>query len=182
MKSSSEPLSVKPAETDAQPQVSFTFERLFSEYQQPILSYLYRLLGDAPLAEELTQDVFVRAYHALPGLKADANCRAWLYRIATNAAYDQFRRRRLIRWLPFGDRQERLADEAVLENNAAEQQAVAQALQQLHPDYRAPLILYCVQGYSTSEIAAMLGISEGAVKTRLCRAREKFRLIYEEDH
>ncbi len=71
------------------------FERLFDEYRQPLLNYLYRLLGEAERAEEVCQDVFVRAYRALPRLPQGANHRAWLYRIATNAATDCYRRRRL---------------------------------------------------------------------------------------
>ncbi|MBC7240335.1 MAG: RNA polymerase sigma factor, partial [Chloroflexi bacterium] len=59
--------------------------------------------------------------------------------------------------------------------------AVQEALLRLSPEYRVPLILYSVQGYSTAEIAEMLGISAGAVKTRLYRAREAFRRIYQGD-
>lgn len=155
------------------------FEQLFQTYQQPILNYLYRMMGDGARAEELTQDVFVRAYGALSNLPADANHRAWLYRIATNLAYDQYRRQRIVRWLPLLQREgDALPRDAGGGDPTAEQVGVERVLAQLPMDYRAPLILFCVHGYSTREIGEMLGISEGAVKTRLYRAREKFRGLY----
>jgi RNA polymerase sigma-70 factor (ECF subfamily) len=164
--------STPPSDIDAR------FERLFDEYQGAILNYLYRMVNDRDRAEELTQDVFVKAYRALRRLPADANERAWLYRIATNTAYDRLRRARLIRWLPLLENKDSLVMSGDRGSNIAEREAVQEGLAQLKPLYRAPLILYSVQGYSVAEIAEMLGISEGAVKTRLYRAREKFRKAY----
>lgn len=155
------------------------FERLFREFQGAIVNYLYRLVGDAAQAEELAQDVFVRAYQALPKVKEGTNHRAWLYRIATNAAYDVLRRRRLVRFIPY-DGQTATASPASSAQLEA-RDTVQQVLLRLPPDYRAPLVLFSVQGYSTAEIAEMLGISIGAVKTRLYRAREAFRRLYEGD-
>src|SRR3970040_1469398 len=76
------------------------YERLFADFQTPILNYLYRLLGDPALAEDLTQETFTRAWKARSQLPSLDNPRAWLYRIATNAARDHLRRARLITWLP----------------------------------------------------------------------------------
>ncbi|MHB1295488.1 MAG: RNA polymerase sigma factor [Anaerolineae bacterium] len=151
------------------------FEQLFAEHRQALLNYLFRLLGDKAGAEELTQEAFVRAYQALPRLEQSSNYRAWLYRIATNLAYDHLRRARLVRWVmlkPWHSRGP--APDGTIGN-------VQEALDRLPPALRAPLVLYSVQGYSTAEIAEMLGISEGATKTRLCRAREKLRVILQED-
>jgi len=155
------------------------FERLFHAFQGAIVNYLYRLIGDAAEAEELAQDVFVRAYQALPSLKGEANYRAWLYRIATHCAYDLLRRRRLVRWLPLGAQETSAPSPPAPDGDLRD--AVQEALLRLSPEYRVPLILYSVQGYSTAEIAEMLGISVGAVKTRLYRAREAFRRIYQGD-
>ena len=158
------------------------FEALFRDFRGPILNYLYRLIGDTSRAEELTQDVFVKAYRALVRLPADANHRAWLYRIATNTAYDHLRRRKLVQWLPLLDRDAPDPAHSDPEEALGEHEAVQHALNQLAPKYRAPLILFSVQGYSTREIGAMLDISEGAVKTRLYRAREAFRKVYGEEN
>ncbi|MCD6518914.1 MAG: RNA polymerase sigma factor [Anaerolineae bacterium] len=165
--------SERKAERDA------AFEQLFRAYQRPILNYLYRLLGDVSQAEELAQDVFLRAYRALGRLSPEANRRAWLYRIATNAAYDHLRRRKLIQWLPLlGKEEQELQAEGDPEGTVVEREAVQRALAQIPLKYRVPLVLFSVQGYSTKEIGEILGISEGAVKTRLYRAREKFREVY----
>jgi RNA polymerase sigma-70 factor (ECF subfamily) len=155
-------------------------ERLFVEHHGPILNYLYRMVGDGEQAEELAQDVFLRAFRALPRLPGDANHRAWLYRIATNAAYDVLRRRRLVQWFALRDTD---ADDAAGSgpDRLAEQQAVQRALMQIPEAYRAALVLFSVQGDSVREIAETLGIAEGAVKTRLSRAREMFRKAYEHE-
>ncbi len=157
------------------PERDALFERLFREFQGVMVNYLYRLTGDAAQAEELAQDVFVRAYQALPRLKEGSNYRAWLYRIATHTAYDALRRKRLVHFLPLE------AHDAAPAAPSDVRDAVQEALLRLPPEYRVPLVLYSVQGYSTAEIAEMLGISIGAVKTRLYRAREAFRRIYQGD-
>ena len=80
--------------------VQTVYERLVAEYHTPILNYLYRLTNDPALAEDLTQEAFTRAWKARDQLPHLDNPRAWLYRIATNAARDQHRRNRLFTWLP----------------------------------------------------------------------------------
>ena len=166
--------------SERQCELDMLFESIFREYQQPILNYLYRLVGDAERAEELTQDAFVKAYRALHRLPGDANRRAWLYRIATNTAYDYLRRRRLVQWVPLLEKDYSLFVKEGPESVIADQEAVQQSLCSLPLNYRAPLILHSVEGYSVREIGEMLGISEGAVKTRLCRAREKLRKVFRE--
>jgi RNA polymerase sigma-70 factor (ECF subfamily) len=153
------------------------FQVLYTAYQQPILSYLYRLMGDAARAEELCQEVFTRAYKARRSMENVQNVRAWLYRIATNAARDQLRRRRRLTWLPLFDEDPALLVESP-EASALELHTVEQALLKLDPDLRVPLVLYTCQELSTQEIADVLGISRDAVKQRLVRARLKFRELY----
>jgi RNA polymerase sigma-70 factor (ECF subfamily) len=163
---------------DQRAAVDAEFERLFATYQRPILNYLYRLLGDGDRAQEVAQDVFVKAYRHLDRLPEDANHRAWLYRIATNTAYDVLRRRKLIGWLPLLSADAPSLTEADWNAPFAEREAVQQALSDLPLKYRTPLILYCVEGYSVRQVSEIMGISEGAVKTRLYRARERFREAY----
>lgn len=160
------------------------FEALFRDLRQPVLNYLFRLLGDAEQAEDVSQESFVKIYRALPGLPADANARAWVYRIATNAAYDVLRRRRLIRWLPLlrqadeddgYERREVGLPEAANEMAQLEQHLDVQAaLNRLPTDLRTPLLLYSYQGLNTAEIAEIMQISRSAVKMRLQRARQLF--------
>ena len=156
------------------------FETLYAAYQQPILSYLYRLVGDAAHAEELCQEVYARAYRARRSMDRVQNVRAWLYRIATNAARDQLRRRRLLSWLPLFDEDPALLVESP-EPAALETHAVQQALLKLSPELRVPLVLYSCQELSTQEIAEVLGISRDAVKQRLVRARLRFKELYKDE-
>jgi RNA polymerase sigma-70 factor (ECF subfamily) len=172
------PALVSPA--DARPvssrDVHALFERLFADFQTPILNYLFRLLGSAALAEDLTQDTFTRAWQARHKLPEVKNPRAWLYRIATNAARDHHRRARLIAWLPLSGRGEDLpAEGPEAGDDPLESQRMRRALLGLSPDYRVPLVLYVCEGMSTAEIADTLGLSRDAVKQRLARARERLR-------
>jgi RNA polymerase sigma-70 factor (ECF subfamily) len=152
------------------------FEALLRAYQQPITAYLCNLLGDEERGQELAQETFLRAYRALArGLRVD-HPKAWLYRIATNVAKDEFRRARLIKWLPF----QTVEHEPALQvpdatDCVADQLMVRAALEELSPAYRVPLLLHLSEGLSTHEIAEVLNLSQGAVKMRLSRAREQFR-------
>ena len=154
------------------------FEQLFQDHYKSIYVYLCRLVGDHKQAEDLTQDTFIKAYRALERLPAEANVRAWLYRIATNTGLDCLRRRRLISWLPLFERDTHPATQVSFAETTLESVAVQQALEQLPARYRVPLVLYACQSLSTQEIADILQCSRGAVKTRLFRARERFRRLY----
>jgi RNA polymerase sigma factor (sigma-70 family) len=150
------------------------FEGLYADYQTPILNYLYRLVGDPALAEDLGQEAFTRAWRARAQLARVDNPRAWLYRIATNAARDHLRRRRLIAWLPLLSNDIHLSQSG-FEETWLEGEQVRRALLRLKPDYRIPLVLYTCQDFSVAEIAAALSISPEAVKQRLVRARQQLR-------
>jgi RNA polymerase sigma-70 factor (ECF subfamily) len=111
------------------------------------------------------------------------NRRAWVYRVATNVPINARRRRRRFAWLPW-----RHVDDAsqvgagLVGPNPAERSdqrvAIEQALLELPPQYRAPLLLYSHYDFNVREVAEALEISPGAVKTRLYRAREMFRQAY----
>jgi RNA polymerase sigma-70 factor, ECF subfamily len=158
-------------------EVGSQFERLYADFQTPILNYVYRLVGDPAVAEDLTQEAFTRAWRARLQLPAIENPRAWLYRIATNAARDHLRRRSLLTWLPLLGNEVRLADEGIEDANL-EAERMRRALLRLPPDYRVPLVLYTCQEFSVTEIAESLGLSPDAVKQRLVRARQKLREAY----
>ena len=156
------------------------FERLFVEFQTPILNYLYRLVGDPATAEDLAQEAFTRAWRARAQLARVDNPRAWLYRIATNAARDHLRRRRLLAWLPLGGEAARHPNlaQGSHEETTLEGERMRLALLKLAPEYRVPLVLYTCQECSVAEIAAALEISPDAVKQRLVRARQQLREAY----
>lgn len=152
---------------------------LFEQYQTPICVYLGQLVDDQELANDLAQEAFLRLFRSRHQLARVENHRAWVYRIATNVAFDALRRRKRFRWLPW----RWLDEEGVASSDPAEQAyqsiAVARALAALPPHYRAPLLLYSYYGWSVRDVAEALEISETAAKKRLVRAREMFRETYE---
>jgi RNA polymerase sigma-70 factor (ECF subfamily) len=153
-------------------------EMLYHTYQRPLAAYLARLIDDREAAEDLCQDTFFKALRGWHQHDPAANPVAWLYRIATNTAYDYLRRRRRSRLAPL-IAAEGLAEACVLESHVDAREPVRSALAQLPPHYRAPLLLQVYAGHSTGEIAEQLGCTPDAVKMRLLRARARFRQLYQ---
>lgn len=156
---------------------------LVSSYQTPILNYLYRLVGDADLAEDLVQDTFIRAYQALERLDLEEDAgprrRGWLYRIAHNVATDHLRRKALLKWLPLDDLLGLGSPEPAIQA-AGEIEPVRQALARMSPDQRQVLLLFNQEGLGAEEVAEVLGISAAAARKRRQRAREQFIAVYKE--
>jgi RNA polymerase sigma-70 factor, ECF subfamily len=161
------------------------FETIFNQYQTAIYNYIYRLMGSAEDAYDMTQDTFLKAYLALPRTSEDLKVGAWLYRIATNVCLDELRHRKLIKWQPWEafisvfhptqvakDSPER---DCVNKENSEEVQFI---LEKLNPKYRMVLILREYQDLSYDEIAEVLNTTRAAIKSLLFRAREEFRQVY----
>jgi RNA polymerase sigma-70 factor (ECF subfamily) len=166
-------------------QSTASFEAAFQMYQGAIYNYALRLLGDADNAYDATLASFEKAYRAWNRLPADADVRAWLYRIATNTCYDELRRRKVIKWQPWDSFIALFHPKQVAPDNPereavrGEQSAlVRRALQQLPLNYRTALVLRECQGLSCEEIGESLGISRGAAKLVLLRARRKLKEAY----
>jgi RNA polymerase sigma-70 factor (ECF subfamily) len=155
------------------------FERLFERYQAPILNYLHRMVGDRAVAEDLTQDTFIKAYRALPATSPDLAFKAWLYRIATNTAISHLRRNKIVRWIPFLAGTDHASDESI-ERSVGRRYDVEQALKRLPQHYAMILLLRHYQGLSLAETASALDITENAAKLRLFRARKAFAEVYQE--
>ena len=155
-----------------------SFETLYANYQQPVLIYLVRMVSDREAAEDLCQETFIKVLRHWDGRNPDSSLASWLYRIATNTAYDYLRRRRRIRFSSLYDSEFLPANDHSMESRLDEGEPVQTALLQLPSIYRVPLVLHSYVGQSTQEIADSLGCSNSAVKTRLYRARERFREVY----
>ncbi|MGZ3674871.1 MAG: RNA polymerase sigma factor, partial [Ktedonobacterales bacterium] len=132
---------------------TWSFERIYDEYKTPIYNYIYHLVGNREQADDLTQDTFVKAYKALPKMDASLKLSAWLYRIATNTAYDALRRRKLIAWLPWQDLDHEPADveSADPQETIGTTELVQAALKRMPRHYRAALLLYTQEGFSYAE-------------------------------
>jgi RNA polymerase sigma-70 factor, ECF subfamily len=165
-----------------EPRAVSSFEAIVQEYEAPIGRYLYSLVGDFELSQDLSQDTFISAYKAYDPEKIH-NLSAWLYRIATNKAMSHFRRKKILRWVQLDRLMEAGRGPSVESHGEwiATSHSVQQALDQLEPDQRACLLLKAA-GFSHEEIADQLGCSPGAARTRLSRARDAFRVTYSGGH
>lgn len=140
-----------------------------------LFGYLYRLMDDRDWAEDLTQEAFVRAFKARRQLPQVANPRAWLYRIATNLALTDLKRRRRFTWLSWSAAEGEGISQPDVAESVEQRSAVEQALAALPVEYRAPLLLRYQYDFSVPEVAEALHISPAAARKRLYRARERLR-------
>lgn len=150
------------------------FGALVRRHQARVFRFLLRMLDAREEAMELTQDVFVKAWQALPDWRPEAAFSTWLLQIARNAALDQLRRRRVVRFAPLEEGLEVADDAPGPEARYASRQRQAlleRALRQLAAEHREILLLREVEGLAYGELAGVLGIAEGTVKSRLARAR-----------
>ena len=166
---------------------------LYERFRRPIHSYIYRMLGSLEDADDVTQEVFMRAFAAWNNLYERDNLSAWLYRIATNLCVDLLRRRKRISWLPLIRRNhtdehfEGTIDEEssyLPSNNGgipeiAEREHIQLALASMPTEYAVALILSAAQGVSYQEIGNIVGISPNAAATRISRAKRIFAEHYQ---
>lgn len=151
------------------------FERVYRAHLPRVFNLARRMAGpDA--ADELTQDVFVRAWQKLALFRGESSFATWLHRLAVNVIIERFRAMGTSRerFLPDG--------EAVLETAAAVRSArydlsmdLQAAIERLPPGARAVFVLHDVEGYKHEEIGRVLGISVGTSKSQLHRARQTLR-------
>jgi RNA polymerase sigma-70 factor (ECF subfamily) len=161
---------------------SAAFTALFEHFNARIFRYLERVVGNAEIGRDLTQETFIAAWRALPGLQDSQSFSAWLYRIATNMARLHLRRARLIRWLPWGAPETSIAGAHLSlvdpEEQVGQSEFVRLALAELAPKYRICLLLQLEGGFSQREIAQLLGINEKSVSANISRGRQQFRQVY----
>ncbi|HEX5634590.1 MAG TPA: RNA polymerase sigma factor [Gemmatimonadales bacterium] len=150
------------------------FGRLYRAHVGRVYAVCLRLEGDAARAEELTQDVFVRAWEALPGFRGESAFGTWLHRLAVNVVLGDRRAawRRDRRVLAV---EEPEALERPRELDPALALDLEDAIASLPPGARAVFVLHDMEGYQHAEIAAMTGIAEGTSKAQLFRARRLLR-------
>jgi RNA polymerase sigma-70 factor (ECF subfamily) len=151
------------------------FGQLVRRHREGVVNVVYRMYGDANLAEDAAQEAFIRAWQNLPSYRPRSPFRNWVYRIATNAALDALRREREavdIDALALASSDN--GPEAVVEG-AERGERVRQAVLALPPASRAVLVLREYEGLSYREIAETLGIPMGTVMSRLNYARNRLR-------
>jgi RNA polymerase sigma-70 factor (ECF subfamily) len=160
------------------------FGEIIERYRGPLTNFLYRFLNDYEEAVDLAQESFVRVYFALDRYHKEYAFSTYLYRIASNLAISELRRRKRRRLVSltglFGgeddqDVEFQPADTRVLPEEETidkeREQVIAKAISSLPDKYRLPIILRDVQGHSYEEVAAILELGLGTTKSRISRAR-----------
>ena len=164
------------AETTAA--VAARVDALVREYQTKLARYLRRMVGDAEVALDLTQDVFLAAFRMLDADPQRELNAGWLYRAATNGAISHLRRRKIVRMLPLDRDVDRTAWR--IDEQTAASVDLQAALARLPADQSAAVLLTSYAGYSSQEAAAMLGTTADAVRQRVCRAMRVLRSVMKE--
>jgi RNA polymerase sigma factor (sigma-70 family) len=154
---------------------------LVRRHQDRIYRHLLHLTGSREEALELAQEVFIKAWQALPEWRPDAQFHTWIYRIASNLALDVLRRRKVVQFVALEDDFDAPSDAAGPETQLQARQGMRTldaALARLAPEQREIILLREVEGLSYGELAATLAIDEGTVKSRLARARVALAALY----
>jgi RNA polymerase sigma factor (sigma-70 family) len=154
-----------------------SFRRFVLEHQDLVFAFLCRLVGPGPLAEDLAQEVFLRAYRAFPNYDPSrgAKLSTWLLTIARNAALDALKRRRSEGPLDPETLMDGDADPEAARSNRELGAAIARAASTLGHEQREAFILADCHGLSMEEISGVVGAPVNTVKARLFRARERLR-------
>ena len=160
------------------------FGEIMRRYRNPITNYIYRFLNDYEEAVDLAQETFVRVYFAIERYHTDFAFSTYIYRIATNLAISEIRKRKrrklvsLTGLFQFDNEEAQdfnppdekpLADENLIENEQS--RTIAKAIATLPEKYRAPIVLRDIEGRSYEEIAGILELGLGTTKSRISRAR-----------
>lgn len=176
------------------------FESVYEEHFWAVRRFVWRFVHETSLADELTHDTFLRAYEAWKGFRGDAPELIWLLSIARSTCLDYIRspRSRARSMISLDEARERAGgaapaidslapagrDPAPGVEETARREEMTECVQQfvltLPENLRTPLILHDLEGFTSSEIAQVLGCSVSAAKMRLHRARERLRRMMEE--
>lgn len=160
------------------------YEKLVLEYQKNVYNLALRMTGDSEDAADMAQEAFIKAYSSLSGYRGDSKFSVWLYRIVSNVCLDFLRAKKRRQTVSLSvtdddgeDTELDIADESKsperIFERAMTRDAVRRGLAALTPEYRQILILRELQGMSYEEIAEVLGLESGTVKSRIFRARKK---------
>lgn len=156
------------------------FEILYERYNDRICRYLTRMTGNDGVGCELTQEVFLKAWESLLSLRDPSRFAGWLYRIATNRAYNYQEHARLLHMIPWEEYAARTETPSLAgpEEQVEESELLKLALARVSPTYRPCLILYVVEEYSQRQIAELLQIKETSIGRYVSRGKEELRQIY----
>jgi RNA polymerase sigma-70 factor (ECF subfamily) len=172
--------------------IESAYEELLTRYQQPIYGIVYRLLGDQNDACDVVQEIFLKVFRSVHSFKERSSLRTWIYRIAVNEAHNHRR------WFSRHRKREVAIDREDGEYGTFEiapdpgpspfdvaldretHVLIERALEEISPVFRTVVILRDIEGLGYEEIADILQISLGTVKSRILRGREALRRVLSE--
>jgi RNA polymerase sigma-70 factor (ECF subfamily) len=160
------------------------FAELVRRYESRLIRVISRFILDPVMVEDLTQEVFLRAYRKLELFDASRRFGPWLFQIGVNMTLDHLRKtQRRIKWTLFS--QKRSEDQRTIDPETADprsaldlSQEVRSVLDQIPEKYRTVLVLRDLENFSTSEIAAITDRKEATIRWRLAEARAKFQKLW----
>jgi RNA polymerase sigma-70 factor (ECF subfamily) len=167
------------------------YRELVRRYERPVFSLIFRMVRTRELAEDLSQETFIKVLNALDSYRPEYKFSSWVFKIANNAAIDHLRRRELdtlslegsphaetpqaveATALQIGERGETALEEVENQELGGE---IERAIAKLRPEYRTCILLRHVEGRAYEEIAEILNLPLGTVKTYIHRARNELRI------
>lgn len=167
------------------------FQELMTRYKNRIIGFVQRTVNSRELAEDIAQEAFLRVFTKAYTFRSDGVFSTWLYRIATNLAINELRRRRRVRFVSLqrpvrtgsGDEialdmpDEKERGPAVAAERNELQREIARAVAELPVKYRVAFVLRDIQGHSYQKIAEVADVPLGTIKSRVNRARIRFRQL-----
>lgn len=161
------------------------YEYFLDKYSQQVFTLIIRIVSCQEDAEELTQDVFLKAFQQLSSFKAASSFSTWIYRIAYNAAISATRKRNYdvlhLDDTAFANLSDTQVDEALEDESEERIQRMTSAIKKLDMDERALITLYYMEGKTMTETAFILGLTESNTKVKLHRIRKKLYLIMQQE-
>jgi RNA polymerase sigma-70 factor (ECF subfamily) len=154
------------------------FNQLVRLCQKRVYAVAFRMVRDKEEAKDLTQEVFVKMYSALPDFRGEASVFTWAYRATVNLSINHLRRKKIISWVPLLEAEEKPEEskEGLSDMETARlKQAIAEAVKKLPPKQRAIFILRHYEELGNEEIAEIVGKSVGAVKANYFQALQKMK-------
>ncbi|WP_419878935.1 sigma-70 family RNA polymerase sigma factor [Brevibacillus centrosporus] len=159
-----------------QPTEDAAFEQIMREYGTRVLRLVTFLVKERNVAEDITQDVFVKVYRNLPRFRGQSTMQTWIYRIAVNECKGYLRSWAFRKiwpgsWIKVGS--DASTEHVVMKQY--ERDELVEQVQSLPPMYRQVIVLHYYADLSIAEVANVLSVSEGSVRTRLHRARQQLK-------
>ena len=175
--------------------VDEAYRELIRRYERPVFSLVFRMVRNRELAEDLAQETFIKVLNAIQSYRPEFKFSSWVFKIANNSAIDHLRKRELdtlsLEGSPHADTPELIEATALQIGERGENQldevanrelggTIEEAIAKLRPEYRSCILLRHVEGRSYEEIAEMLNLPLGTVKTYIHRARNELRILLRE--